>query len=125
MILTVPSEPEEFSPYVVFRERVGHEEVPFTSDGVIINEKLAELLKVKEGDMITLGKEDEENVTAPVVGIVENYTMNYVYMTPDLYAQLYEDPLEYNSVLFHLRRIPRKMKGWSLPPCWTLMTFSL
>lgn len=98
----VPAEPEELAPYVVLRERVGHASLSLSNQGVIINEKLAELLKIQTGDKITIGTSGETQVLVQVTGITENYAMNYVYMTPTLYQQLYQDTLEYNSVIFHL-----------------------
>ena len=70
---------------------------------MLITEKVAGLLNVKEGDTIYL-KEDE-GVLYPVVvgGIAENYLHHYVYMTPALYEKVYGKAPEYNTMFLDIK----------------------
>lgn len=99
--LYVPKDTENFSDYIVLRERKGHQALELQEDGVIINEKLAKLLDVKVGDKITLTK-DNTPVDVTVSGITENYTTHLVYMSPDLYESLYQESPDFNSLIFEI-----------------------
>jgi len=61
------------------------EDVAFPARGqVVINTRLAESLKVKEGDVLTLSTADGE-IALTVGGIAENYIGNVVYMSLQTY----------------------------------------
>lgn len=89
--------PEDFGDLLVLRDRTSHDPVPLTDDGVVITEKLAQLLSLSVGDPITLS--GDGTVTATVTGITENYVYHYVYLTADGYAALYGSAPEENARL--------------------------
>ncbi len=92
--LVVPMDREQFTHFSTLRDRITHTEYALSDEGVIIDEKLAKLLSLSVGDMLTL-KEDELNrVEVRVDGICENYFMHYVYMSPSLYEEVYGEPVE-------------------------------
>ena len=65
------------------------EEVNLQEDGVILTDKLAQLLNVKEGDSITLKGTLEDDKKLKVNYITENYISHYIYMTKDMYENIY------------------------------------
>ena len=67
-------------------------------EGVIITQKLSELLDLGVGDTITL-ELDNRRVTAPVEDIVENYVYHYVYLTEDYYTQLFDEEISDNVLM--------------------------
>src|SRR5699024_2911395 len=71
---------------------------------VIITEQMANALNVKEGDEIVLKSGEESEKTVTVGNITENYMMHYVYMTKDLYKQLYEEEPSYDMMLIDLAK---------------------
>lgn len=85
----VPGEPQEIGSYISLHTREEKKPLTLSNDGAIVNEKLAKLLKLKEGGVFTLTDAEGNTAQAKIVGITENYAMNYVYMTPDYYAQLF------------------------------------
>ncbi|MGI6094281.1 MAG: FtsX-like permease family protein [Lachnospiraceae bacterium] len=94
----VPSDNEAFKDYVSLRDRVTQEEYTLDESGVIISEKLAILLDVKEGDTILL-QEDEMNQTEVTVShIAENYFFHYIYIDKDLYESLYKQTPEFREL---------------------------
>ncbi len=103
--LVVPEDPGSFDTFFSLRTRVGHAVVPFASDGLVLSEKLANMLGVRAGDEVVLTKPDAiGNATgteyrAVVTGVVENYVYHYVFMGPDLYRQLTGDAPAYDTVL--------------------------
>ncbi len=104
--LVVPTDVEKFPEYVNLRERTGDkEQINLLTDGVIITEKYADLLGVKENDYIYI-KLDDSRVTpkeVKVLGITENYIFNYIYMTPAMYESLYGSVVDMN--MFMLRTV--------------------
>ena len=88
---------EEFGRFVDLRHRSDHSPVELDGSGVVIDEKLSELLGVSVGDTITL--EGDQRVEAVVADITENYVYHYVYLTRDLYTQLYGDDYQNNVML--------------------------
>lgn len=88
---------QDFGDLLVLRDRTSHDPVPLTDDGVVITEKLSQLLSLSVGDPITLS--GDGTVTAAVTGITENYVYHYVYLTADGYAALYGSTPEGNARL--------------------------
>ena len=88
---------EEFGRFVDWRHRSDHSPVELDGSGVVIDEKLSELLGVSVGDTITL--EGDQRVEAVVADITENYVYHYVYVTRDLYTQLYGEDYQNNVML--------------------------
>ena len=88
---------EEFGRFVDLRHRWDHSPVELDGSGVVIDEKLSELLGVSVGDTITL--EGDQRVEAVVADITENYVYHYVYLTRDLYTQLFGEDYQNNVML--------------------------
>ena len=95
----VPENIDAIKDYIIFQERIGKEPLKLNDSGVIINEKLGKLLGAKVGDMIEI-----QNANAPVKvsAITENYTFNYIYMSPTLYENIFDETIKYNSFLANL-----------------------
>ena len=81
------------------RDRKNQEDIYTLDDsGVIITEKLANLLDIKEGDEILLENSDGDRRNVVVSKITENYIMHYIYMTPELYNSVYDAKIESNVI---------------------------
>lgn len=94
----IPENIEVFEDMVSLRTRIGQNPIELNNDGVVITEKMSTELKADIGSEITVildGK--EESLT--VIGISENYIYNYVYITPELFRQTFDNNLEFNSIL--------------------------
>lgn len=102
--LVVPQHPEEASDYVLMRERVGHADIPLTDNGVVISEKLARELGLSVGDSIAIHREDDignpvgDAVELPIADIMENYVSQYLFITPQLYAESFGEPAAWDTV---------------------------
>lgn len=81
--------------YIKLKNRNNKEKIDLTDEGVVLTEKLANTLKVKNGDNITI-KENDKEKKVKVIGIAENYLYNYIYMTPNMYNQVFETDIKYN-----------------------------
>ena len=96
-LIYVPEDVEKFKDYVTLRNRKSKEVYDLTDDGVIINEKLANLLKVKAGDSIEFTDADNTTYTVKVSNISENYTGHGIYMSPKYYEEIFGKPVSYNA----------------------------
>ncbi len=95
--LIVPQENDSFSDYIVLKNYSSGQPIILDESGVVINEKLAKLLGVYAGGTLTVDISDGRTVEVTVADVNENYALNYVYMTPELYREIYNlDEVEYN-----------------------------
>lgn len=72
-------------------------------DGIIIDEKTAEILKVNVGSEVTLRNADEETFSAVISDITENYVNHYVYMTRKSWKKITGEWPLHNTILLNLR----------------------
>ena len=97
--LIVPQNVEKLSNFIVLESRTDNDEKYVLDDtGVIITEKLSKLLDIKVGDEIKILNSDDKECNVKVNAITENYIYHYIYMTPNLYNQLYDTRIGYNVV---------------------------
>lgn len=94
--VTVTDDPQTLYQQIILRDMNGNP-VELSDDGVVISEKLAELLNLSVGDTISL--ECGKKAQAKVTGIVEHYVRHYVYMTAAEYEALFDEQPETNEIL--------------------------
>lgn len=100
--LCVPEDKDKIEDFMNFRSRTTGEVYHIQDDGVILTEKMANTLDVSRGDTIYLGEDGEEKEVT-ITDVCENYMEHYIYMSPELYQELYGEEPEYNSILFDLK----------------------
>lgn len=96
--LVVVEDLEQFPDYVTLQDRKSHEKYQLDNQGIVITEKLATLLDVSEGDTIWIKDGDAQRVEVTVSHIAENYFYHYIYMTEELYQQLYGAAPDYEGI---------------------------
>jgi putative ABC transport system permease protein len=103
--LVVPDDADLLTDYVnLTGYRTGKPVYP-SDNGVVITQKLASLLKLTAGDEITMINEDDEEWTAAVEGVVENYVGHYIYMTPVYYSGMTGERLKYTTIVAKAREM--------------------
>ena len=110
--LVVPEDANSIGNFVSLRSRTNRDEtfVPDNS-GVIITEKLAKLLDIKEGDTITLENADGDRADVSVAHITENYILHYLYMSSELYNTIYDTRIESNTILAKTEMLSEEEKN--------------
>lgn len=81
--------------------------------GVIITQKMAELLDAKVGSMIQIRNSDNQLFVLQVDAITENYVNHYIYMNEDYHKKVFEE-LSYNAILTNLPEGKAKEIGENL-----------
>lgn len=94
--LIVPRDSEKFADVVKLKDRVTGEHFALDDDGVVITERFSELSGLSAGDTFTFTCGDEE-ITAKITAVTENYTLHFVYMTEGLYQKLCGAKPAYNT----------------------------
>ena len=100
--LCVPEDKDAIEDFMNFRSRTTGEVYHIQDEGVILTEKMANTLDVSSGDTIYLGADGSEKEVT-VTAVCENYMEHYVYMSSELYQELYGEEPDYNSILFDLK----------------------
>ena len=97
--LIVPSDTNKLNEYITLRDRKKQDNT-YTLDnsGIIITEKLSQLLNIKQGDTITIENSDGDRREVKVSNITENYIMHYIYMSPELYNEVFDASIKANQV---------------------------
>lgn len=94
--LVVPENEDQFRTFVDLHERVSQDELDVSEDGIIINEKLSRVLDLKTGDKVHFNN----GYDITVMGIAENYTYNFVYMSASAYDKAGFDNSVKNNIVY-------------------------
>lgn len=95
----VASDTKLLKNYVSLSNRDTQKELKLSDDGVIITEKMADLLNLKVGDYVEARSSSNELILLKVNGITENYIYHYAYMTPQYYAKVFNEQISYNAIM--------------------------
>ncbi len=98
--LNVPSDEKDFENFIELRDRTAGEKYNLDRKGVVLTEKMAKELGIEAGDSIIIRDEEKGDMEVTVTAVCENYMMHYLYMTPELYEELYGEMPEYNSIYY-------------------------
>ncbi len=74
-------------------------EIQLSNNEICLTDKVAQLLGVESGDTIILRDTDSNEYEVKISNIVENYVYHYVYMSKEMYENLFQKPYETNVVL--------------------------
>ncbi|MEG0765558.1 MAG: FtsX-like permease family protein, partial [Pseudoflavonifractor sp.] len=86
-----------FDDFIHLRHRLDNDPVKLPDNGVVLTEKLGEMLDLKVGDSIVL--DGDKRVTATIADFTENYVYHYVYLSEAYYEQLFGTPPDTNMIL--------------------------
>lgn len=123
--LYVPQDTDDFRNYIVLRDRKSHETYSLSDDGVIINEKLAKLLNVKNGDTIIMKDADNETHEVRVAHITENYTSHAVYMSSEYYEKIFGKDVSYNAQLLKMDTLEGEEVSEKIMGCSKVLNVTL
>ncbi len=100
--LTVPENIDEFEKYIIMRDVKTNEILNLNDNQVIITEKLAQKLNVKIGDTFTIKTADKTDQVVKIGDVVKNYAMHFVFMSPELFSELYGSNPNYNIAFLNI-----------------------
>lgn len=96
--------------FVNFHDYHTHKKISLDDDGIVLSAKTAELLDVEVDDTIDL-ELSETKYNVKVSAIMENYFMNYVYMSQTLYETLTSQDLKVNNAFLTMKDMKPSTKS--------------
>ena len=102
--IIVPDNNDEISQVISLININTKQKLNLTDDTIIITDKLAELIGIKEGDNVTLIDTDNNEFTVKVGGITEHYISHYAYISKPLYEKLFE-PYKTNTLYINCNNL--------------------
>ncbi|WP_270598967.1 ABC transporter permease [Clostridium baratii] len=101
--LIVSEDANDFNRYISLKNRKSNEKLELTDDGVVISERLAELLDVKVGDTFTFTDKDDKERSVVVSNICEMYVGHFIFMNAKTYKNVYDTSFNSNAKLVKLK----------------------
>ena len=89
--IIVPNEVSELDNYFTLVNRKTNDELLLSNEGIIINEKLANLLALDVNHYLQFDNSLGNKANLKITGITENYTYHFIYISPELYKQSVND----------------------------------
>ncbi len=100
---------DNISNFISFNDYYTHKKIALDDEGVVLSAKTAELLGVSVGDTIDIELSDTK-YNVKISAIMENYFMNYVYMSQSLYETTTGQQLKVNNAFITMKKLDQSYK---------------
>lgn len=97
--IIVPNNEKELDGIININDVKKKEKINLQENEICLTDKAAQLLEVKQGDIITLRDANENEVQIKISNVVENYVSHYVYMSKQTYENIYKKDYTTNVLL--------------------------
>ncbi|WMM26446.1 FtsX-like permease family protein [Tissierella sp. MB52-C2] len=97
--IITPRNTANIDKFIQLQSRKGEKKLNIEEKGVVITEQISKALDVDIGDEITLVNNEKYEARAKITGITENYTFNYVYISPSYYEEVFQEKVEFNEAI--------------------------
>ncbi|MDD2391515.1 MAG: hypothetical protein PHU94_01080 [Bacilli bacterium] len=97
--IITPSDTINFNNYVDLTSTISDKKISIPNNGAIITKQLADHLKVKIGDSISIRDSNNELVILHISDIIYNYVAHYIYISKNYYEEIFSKDLSYNSII--------------------------
>lgn len=101
--LIAPQKQNQFSKFITLNQRQSHQKLLLNKQGVVVSERLANLLKVKKGDSITLKDSSGNQRKMKITGITEMYMGHFVFLNSAAYQRIFHQNYQVNGELITLK----------------------
>lgn len=98
-----PKSEKDLENFMTLDRRQGHRRLKLSNNGVVINERFASLLDVKQGDQIELKDANGHKRKMKVDGICEMYMGHFVLMNREEYEKIFKQQYKSNAELITLK----------------------
>lgn len=100
--LIVTDKTSEFNDYIQLEKRSNQKKINLSNNGIVISERLADLLNVGVGDTITLDDSEKKSHEFKVDAITEMYLSHFIFMNKESYETYFDDDFSTNGELVSL-----------------------
>ncbi len=98
--IVVAEDSDRLLDFIKLRERVGGNELALNDEGAVLTEKACKLLGIRTGDNINIVKSETVSLPIKIIGNAENYAHNYLYMTEEVYREVFGETPKYNMMYY-------------------------
>ncbi|BCN30774.1 ABC transporter permease [Anaeromicropila herbilytica] len=98
--LIVPDDTDVFQKYFDLRNKKSGTSISLMNQGVVITGKLSDVLQIEKGDTIKLKDSNDNTYSVKVASVTENYMKNYIYMSKDMYRDVFQKNVSFNMAVF-------------------------
>lgn len=109
--LIVPEDSKKIEDVINFLDKKTGDKVEIKDTEILITDKLAQLLNVKQGDIITLKNSEGLERKAKIGNVIENYVSHYIYMSKEFYTNLYSENYKTNIILTRNTEMEEEQKS--------------
>lgn len=102
--LIAPKDQTKFSQFIKLDQRQNQQKLALTKQGVVISERLANLLKVKKGDYLTLRDSTDRPRKMKICGITEMYMGHFVFLNSAAYQEIFHQNYQTNGELITFKK---------------------
>ncbi|MDU5971098.1 MAG: ABC transporter permease, partial [Finegoldia magna] len=93
---------DTFSPYINLEHKNTEDALKITDDGIVVSQKLADLMRVNTGDTITL-KIANKDRKFKIAQITKMYAGHFIFMSDDYYETIVGEKVDDNSYFIALK----------------------
>jgi putative ABC transport system permease protein len=97
VFVLAPKDASQIDHLLTLRDPKNGSALQLDDEGVILTDKLAELLGIDAGDTVTFSV-NEQQYTLPVAAVTENYIYHYIYMSSALYEKTFDTDIMFNTI---------------------------
>lgn len=97
--IIVPRDLVNIDNFIHLQSRKDEKKIDIPEKGVVISEQVSKSLDVKVGDQISIINNEDDEAQVKIMGITENYTFNYVYLSPSYYKEIFNKEVEFNEAI--------------------------
>jgi putative ABC transport system permease protein len=97
VFVLAPKDASQIDQLLTLRDPKNGSALQLDDEGVILTDKLAELLGIDAGDTVTFSV-NEQQYTLPVAAVTENYIYHYIYMSSALYEKTFDTDIMFNTI---------------------------
>ena len=97
VFVLAPEDSAQMERLIALRDPKRGRALKLGDEGVILTDKLAQIMHLGAGDKITFTV-NEVQYTLPVTAVTENYIYHYIYMSPALYEKTFGKDIAFNSI---------------------------
>ena len=97
--IIIPKDITNIDNFIHLQRRKDEKEIDIEEKGVVITEQVSKSLNVDIGDEITLINNEDDKAKVRITGITENYTFNYVYLSPNYYDEIFQKEVKFNEAI--------------------------
>ncbi|MDQ0362402.1 ABC transporter permease [Breznakia pachnodae] len=109
--LMVLNDNQDISDYINIRNSGDKKEIKVDDDSVVLTKPMADTLSLKVGDTVTIKDADEVEKEVTIGGIAEQYISHNLYMSSNLYEELYGEASTTNVLLVNTDDLSNKKES--------------